>query len=135
MASTIKAIRPGWPTWSCSWPTKCLGTGKTRAVAGSSRTKKTTRTATRKQRHDQPDGQGRPRHLPTGRERPVPKKSKMPGLVKVAEKRDHARIARLTASVPSELARDVGFPLSRGWSPLECALYLAQMMPPKDRSV
>jgi hypothetical protein len=65
----------------------------------------------------------------------VPKKSKMPGLVKVAEKRDHARIARLTASVPSELARDVGFPLSRGWSPLECALYLAQMMPPKDRSV
>ena len=65
----------------------------------------------------------------------MPKKSKMPGLVKVAEKRDHARIARLTASVPSELARDVGFPLSRGWSPLECALYLAQMMPPKDRSV
>ena len=69
------------------------------------------------------------------KERLLPRKSKMPGLVKVAEKREHARIARVKASVSPELARDVGLTLSRGWSPFECALYLAQMMPPQDRAV
>ena len=87
------------------------------------------------QGHGQYDSHDRPRYMPMERERRVRKRSKMPGLVKVAEKRDQARIARVTASVSPELARDVGLPLSRGWSPLECALYLAQMMPSKDRAV
>lgn len=69
------------------------------------------------------------------KERLLLKKSKMAGLVKVVEKREHARIARVKASVSPELAKDVGLALGQGWSPLECALYLARMMPPKDRAV
>ena len=62
------------------------------------------------QGHGQYDSHDRPRYMPMERERRVRKRSKMPGLVKVAEKRDQARIARVTASVSPELARDVGLP-------------------------
>jgi hypothetical protein len=55
-------------------------------------------------------GRDRPHYVPTGKERPVLKKLKMPGLVKIAEKREHAGIARVKASVPSKLVKDVGFP-------------------------
>jgi hypothetical protein len=59
-------------------------------------------------RHGKHDG---PHYPPTKKERSVPKKSKMPGLVKVAEKRDQARIARLTASVSSNWRETLAFPL------------------------